>query len=392
MSTTFYLVDRLDLSGKVKGLIDLVSHLDPARYRAIVCTLSEGDGILAARLRSAGAQVLSVPGRDGLNFGIVLRLVHLLYQYRPDVVHCYNPRPIVYGGLAARLLRIRGVIGSLSAFACQVPDRSYPFRPQRFHTESRRDIYRNRLASHLMRYLVAVSPALGERFFRFNRLPAGKLRVIPYGTDLDAFWRYTTDDTVALRRQMGFGPHDIVIGSVGRLVEEKDYPTQLQAFALAVREVPQLRMVLAGDGRLRRSLEQLTHGLGVQDRVRFFGLCENVPLFIRSLDLFVLASKFEAFGLALVEAKAAGLPIVATEINEIPEILSHGRSGLLVPLGNPEKFAAAFVRLARNPDLRGALAQQALQEAREGHSLQVVVRRYQELYDEVRGVGDATVG
>jgi glycosyltransferase involved in cell wall biosynthesis len=392
VSTTFYLVDRLDLSGKVKGLIDLVSHLDPARYRAIVCTLSEGDGILAARLRSAGAQVLSVPGRDGLNFGIVLRLVHLLYQYRPDVVHCYNPRPIVYGGLAARLLRIRGVIGSLSAFACQVPDRSYPFRPQRFHTESRRDIYRNRLASHLMRYLVAVSPALGERFFRFNRLPAGKLRVIPYGTDLDAFWRYTTDDTVALRRQMGFGPHDIVIGSVGRLVEEKDYPTQLRAFALAAREVPQLRMVLAGNGRLRPSLEQLTHALGVQDRVRFFGLCENVPLFTRSLDLFVLASKFEAFGLALVEAKAAGLPIVATEINEIPEILSHGRSGLLVPLGNPEKFAAAFVRLARNPDLRRALAQQALQEAREGHSLQVVVRRYQELYDEVRGVGDATVG
>src|ERR1700682_4735971 len=128
-ATVLYVVDALGLGGKTKSMVDLACNLDPARYRAVVCTFTEEGGILPERLRLHGIPLHTVPCADGLNFGMVARIAPLIWKVRPAVVHCYNPRPIVYGGIAARLMGVRGTVGSLSAFACQVPDRTYDFLP-----------------------------------------------------------------------------------------------------------------------------------------------------------------------------------------------------------------------------------------------------------------------
>ena len=184
---------------------------------------------------------------------------------------------------------------------------------------------RNRLAAaidavHRRRVAVAGSAVLSVQP-RAAREASGD----PYGADLRAVDRVTAERVSELRRQLGFRSDDVVIGSVGRLVEQKDYPTQLRAFALAAARVPSLRMVIAGDGPLRSMLEQLARELAIADRVRFLGNWDDVPALLRSVDLFALASKFEPFGVALLEAKAAGLPIVATAVNEIPEIVRRRR-------------------------------------------------------------------
>jgi glycosyltransferase involved in cell wall biosynthesis len=287
---------------------------------------------------------------------------------------------MLYGGLAAGAVGIRATVGFLSAFACQVPDRAYEFLPQPLATASRRNVYRNRIAAALMRAIVTVSQPLGDRFCRYNRVPAEKLHVIGYGVDVDAVDRVPASRATALRRSLGFGPVDIVIGSVGRLVEQKDYPTQLRAFAVAAAHVPSLRMAIAGDGPLRSALEGLAHDLRVGDRVRFLGNQDDVPAFLRSVDLFALASKFEPYGVALLEAKAAGLPIVATAVNEIPNIITDGESGVLTPPENPAYMASAFAALARNSNLRSRLGARARVEAGR-HNLSAVVDAYEALYD-----------
>jgi len=142
-----------------------------------------------------------------------------------------------------------------------------------------------------------------------------------------------------------------------------------------------LRMVVAGDGPLGEPLRTLARELGIQDRVVFLGLCERVPTVMRALDIFVLASKFETFGVVLLEAKAAGIPVVATDINEIPEIVRNNQDGLLFPSGDVQKLASAFVNLAKNPELRRSLGQQALADVATRYSLQSVVGRLQGLYD-----------
>src|SRR4029079_2882476 len=161
-----------------------------------------------------------------------------------------------------------------------------------------------------------------------------------------------------------FRSDDVVIGSVGRLVEQKDYPTQLHAFALAAPRLPHLRMAIAGDGPLRATLEQMTHDLAIADRVRFLGDHDDVPTLLRSADLFAMSSRFEPFGVALLEGKAAGLPIVATAVNEIPNIIADGESGLLTPPENAANMAALFVKLAQDGDCRARLGARARTEAR----------------------------
>lgn len=394
--TVLYVMDTLGLSGRTKGIIDLALHLDPARYRPVFCSLGEEVSELAERLRERAIPIEVLPLGPGLRPEGVLRLAGLMRRHRIGVVHPVNPRPLLYAGLAARALGIRAAVGSLSAFACQTPDRQYAFLPHELVNRGRRQALRNQLACALMQNVVAVSDELGERFCRFTAAGAGplagpvyrglrrRMRAISYGIDLGPYRAVGPAEIAELRALAGAGPGDVLIGSVGRLVEQKDYPTQLRAFALAAREEPRLRMVLAGDGPLRGEIEALAAELGVADRIRLLGHWVRVPALLRALDAFVLASKFEPYGVALLEAKCAGSAIVATGVNEIPKILGQGATGMIVPAGAPDRMAAAFVRLARDEGFRRALAGRALAEAEEAHSIQAVARAYQALYDRAR--------
>ena len=111
-----------------------------------------------------------------------------------------------------------------------------------------------------------------------------------------------------------------------------------------------------------------------------------MPLLLRALDVYVLASKFEPYGVAVLEAKAAGTAIASTNVNELPEIIRDGVSGLLAPAGCPEALAELFLRLAGDPELRRRLGEQAQREAQEENDIQVNFSRYQQLYDQARGL------
>lgn len=394
--TVLYVMDTLGVSGRTKGYIDLALHLDPRRYRPVFSSLGEESSTLADGLRERSVPIEVTPLRPGLRPEGVWKLTALMRRHRVRVVHAVNPRPMLYAGLAARLLGIRSTVGSLSAFACQTPDRTYRFLPQELVNRGPRQALRNQLACRLMRNVVAVSDDLGERFCRFTSDPAAPLRLlgyealcrrmraIAYGIDLAPYGTAAPAEVEALRTRAGADRDTVLVGSVGRLVEQKDYPTQLRAFAIAARAEPRLRMVLAGDGPLRPAVEAQLRELGVADRVVLLGNWTRVPELLRALDVFVLASKFEPYGVALLEAKCAGAPIVATSVNEIPKLLEEGVTGLLVPPEDPEAMARAFTRLAGDAALRRALGEGALADARKKHSIEAVAEAYQALYDEPR--------
>jgi len=388
-----YIMDTLGLSGRTKGYIDLALHLDPQRYKPYFCSLGEETSELAERLRARDVPIEVLPLPDGLRPDGVWQLAKLIRRLGIDVVHPINPRPLLYAGLAARLCRLHAAVGSLSAFACQVPDREYRFLPQELVNRGRRQALRNQMACRLMHHVVAVSDELGERFCRFTAQAVGpiaglgyrglrrRMHTISYGIDLAPYRAVTAREVAELRAELGAGADTVLIGSVGRLVEQKDYPTQLRAFALAARADPRLRMVLAGDGPLRASIEKHAAELGITDRLVLLGHWVRVPALLKALDAFVLASKFEPYGVALLEAKCAGSAIVATAVNEIPKLLSDGVTGLIVPAEAPGPMAEAFLRMARDAALRRSLAQRAFAEAENKHSIDAVARAYQALYD-----------
>jgi glycosyltransferase involved in cell wall biosynthesis len=293
---------------------------------------------------------------------------------------------MLYGGLTARLLGVPGAVGTLSAFACTTPDDDFTYLPQPLLSSSWRNRVRTRAACALAGSVVAVSPKLGQRFCHYNGVNPKRMRVIPYGVDLDRFDRVTADAVAAFRARWQVPAGAVVVGSVARLIDVKDYDTQLRAFALAAARVPELFMLIVGDGPLRASLEELARTLGIAERVRFTGHSNEVPVALRSLDIFVQASKFESYGVALLEAKASGAAVVATRVNEVPEILGEGTLGRMVPVGKPAIMADVLVELGTDKAAREALGSRAAQEARTRHSLKGFVNSYERLYDELRGL------
>jgi|RhiMetdeSRZDD1v2_1073273.scaffolds.fasta_scaffold04266_5 glycosyltransferase involved in cell wall biosynthesis len=391
-----YLVDSLGLSGKTKAMVDLIAGLDPGRFGADVVSFDTEETGLDRRLGGLGVAVTRIPCPDRLNLGVVARLGNLVRRLRPDVIHCYNPRPMLYGGIVARLARVRAVLGTLSAFACLTPEGNYPFLPQKLFSASPRNRLRNHAVSRLMRAIVTVSPSLGRGFCRYNGIDERRLRVVPYGVDVARFAAVSAEQTAAFRARLGLAPDAVVIGSVGRLVEQKDYPTQLRAFALAAARHPGAVMLLVGDGPLRAEMEGLVQSLGIAERVKFAGHSDEIPIALRSMDVYVMASKFEPYGVALLEAKAAGTAIVATRVNEIAEILSDGEPGgplgVLVPPADPAAMAEAFVALASDGARRRDLGARASRDTAVRHSLPAAIDTYQNLYDELRGVIAKEVG
>lgn len=188
-----------------------------------------------------------------------------------------------------------------------------------------------------------------------------RFTVIPTGLDVAP---YKEADGSALRAKWGW-PDDKVIISVGRLAEEKNWTTLLQAFALAQKEQPKIRLVLVGDGPQAQALQQLSGELGITERVLFAGRVpfEQVPTYLKAADLFSFASVTETQGLATLEAMAAGLPVVAVAASGTQDIVDDGVQGLLVQ-NDPGDLAKGIVRLVEKPSLMSRFKSAALRKSR----------------------------
>ena len=190
---------------------------------------------------------------------------------------------------------------------------------------------------------------------RFRIAPAAKVAVIPLGLELD--------DLLAMdrpsrewRTELGWTEDEFVVGFVGRIVPVKDVPTLLHAFAALVASVPQARLLLVGDGECREQMQSVTRSLGLSELVRFAGWQLDLKRVYGAMDVVALTSRNEGTPVALIEALAAGRPVVATMVGGVPDVIQDGDTGLLVPPGDTDALAAALGRMAREPALRGRLA------------------------------------
>ena len=378
-------VDGLGLSGKTRALVNLALGLDRQRFMPTVLSFDVDDVPLTNELRHHDIRVLREPLGVGLRPTRVWRMARLIRKIRPDVVHCYNPRAMLYGGAAAHLCGIKATLGTLSAFACLVPDREYSFLPQDLMTRTYRNRMRNRIIARLMRRLTVVSADLGAAFCSYNQIPVSSLCEVPYGVSLGeppgSPSRSATRHRI--RSELSLAEDHLVVMSVGRLVEQKDYPTQLRGFAEAARQESRLRMVLVGDGPLRARLEALVEELGVRSHVLFVGYRSDVGPLLQAADVFTLTSIFEPLGIAILEAKANGTPILAAAVNEIPRLLAAGHAGRLVAAGSSSDYATQLLDMVGNPATCASMAERAYAEARENHSLVAMIDAYQRLYDQI---------
>jgi glycosyltransferase involved in cell wall biosynthesis len=211
--------------------------------------------------------------------------------------------------------------------------------------------------------------------------PRDRIEIIPNGVELGDFVPVLPPD--AARRAARLPEHGPLIVSIARFHPVKDQATLVRGFARALAQVPEARLILAGDGPLKSALEQLARELRVADRVHFLGVRTDVPLLLQAADVFCLTSLSEAASLTVLEAMAAGRPIVLTDVGGNPELVRNEHEGLLVPRGDAAAVGNAIVRLLSDRRLAERLAAAAASRVRQEYPLSATIGRYYELYEEL---------
>jgi sugar transferase (PEP-CTERM/EpsH1 system associated) len=358
-------VRSLDTGGQEVLCARLVERLDSERYLPLVISL-QGGGWLADRLREQGFAVECLGAPEGWNPRTVTRLAELLRSRDVRVVHCHNRKALMYGGLATLLAPQARLVYTKHGVS---------------HWDGGPTALLGRYLMRRARAVVAVSDDIARGVTAGRWADGDVLHTILNGVDLQQFT--PSPERWRTRAELGLSAGAPVIGTVARLSPEKDQATLLRAFAQVAPSCPEARLLIVGDGALRGSLEALAAELSIQDRTLFVGERTDIPRLLGAMDVFCLPSLTEGTSLTLLEAMATALPVVATAVGGTPEVVSDGRTGLLVPPSRPELVAKALGELLRRPELREQMGRTGRSVVAARYSMEAMIGRYTGLYEQI---------
>ncbi len=358
------LTTELRMGGAERVVCDLARRLDKARFDPAVAAL-DGRGPLADRLRAAGVPVYGLGAHRPVQvFGAIQRLTGLLRTERPALVHTHLIHATVVGRLAAARL------GLPTVATVHIAERRR--RPWHFRLD--------RWTGRWCAAWTAVSAAVADFHARRTGIARGRFEVIHNGIDLD---RMTPSaDRGAARAALGLDREALTVGAFGRLDPQKGLDIYLEAVARLAPRHPGVQFVLAGYGPEEARLRERMARPDLAGRVRFLGRVDNPAELYHALDVLAFPSRYEGFGLVLVEAMACGVPTVAAGVDSVPELAGADRAALLVRPENPEALAEAISRLLDAPERRARMAAAARERA-QAFDVRAMVTRYQDLYARV---------
>jgi glycosyltransferase involved in cell wall biosynthesis len=245
---------------------------------------------------------------------------------------------------------------------------------------------RNALGCWQSAAVVTGSEERRAHFIAENFVPARKVVRIPFGTDLSRF-HPDPQSREAVRRELGIDPEVVLIGAIGHFGPEKGIDLAIRAFqALRQRAVSRpVAMVVFGDGPNRPEIEKLASlSSGSPGIIRLAGFRQDIDRCMTALDVLLHAPRLEAFGLVIIEAMATGLPVVASRLGGIPDLVRHGQTGFLADPSKSESLAAALQQLLSDPALLGSMGAEARRVALAEYGRGLYVRRHLELYEKLR--------
>jgi glycosyltransferase involved in cell wall biosynthesis len=353
-------------AGAEEHILTLLRELDRNRFRvALVCSPE-----CAEKLRPdlpEDVRLVPLSFENPYNAGAAVRFARVLRDLRVDILHSHLFR----ASLAA----------SPVGWACGVP---VILETPHVREGWRRGLVKghylvDRMAGRFVDHYIAVSEANARYLTQEKRLPAHKVHVIHNGSDLRKFGPERSA-TQAIRQSLGFAETDPVLLALGRLEPQKGHRFLLEAHARVLREFPAARLVCAGEGALRRELEEESVRLHTQKSVRFVGFQSNVADWLSMANISVLPSLFEGLPLVAIESLAAQCPMVATAVDGTTEVVVHEQTGLTVPPGDSQALAEAILRLLRDRALGQRLALAGRQWVLEHFSQEQQIEQTQKLY------------
>jgi glycosyltransferase involved in cell wall biosynthesis len=351
---------QLDLGGLERLLLDFAGHVNARDFDLQFICLN-GGGAIAKQLELMGSKVSWLPAASGPRLHMVARLSEIFSESRVQIVHTHNNGPLIHAAPAARLVGAK-VVHTRHGQGMGTS------RPQQVLV---------RAASHLIDRFVCVS-ADSARIATREGLCPQRISVIRNGVDLGQFEYHGPNRE---------GP--VVV--VARLTPEKDISSLIRATALVVRDHPQMRLRIAGDGPARVELQNLVDELNMRQHIEFVGVVKNVSRLLQSASLFVLPSLSEGLSLSILEAMATGLPVIAMRVGGNPEVIIEDRTGLLVSPGDAFELAEAISRLLGDPVRARCLGAAGRKHVECHFDVRQMIDRYEGFYRQIiRSRGSAS--
>jgi glycosyltransferase involved in cell wall biosynthesis len=350
------LISTFKVGGAEALALDIARRAGRARFQPLAYALRV-TGEMEERFRDAGIETRVIAAREGhgLDFRAIFRLIRTLRRDGVHVLHCHNRASHIYGAFAAKLAGIPVVICTRHAAPTIYATRGRP-------------VPLERLAIPMTDWFAAVTREVLDTAMRYGRLPAKRSSVIPNGVDLS---RFESDgdappetDLICVARLSPEKRHDLLLAALRRLGDLGLRPT----------------LTLAGDGPARPSIEARVREFGLSGQVRLLGTRKDIPELLRSAGTFVLASDTEGLPITIIEAMAAGKPVVATRVGGVPDVVRDGETGFLVPPDDVERLARALERVLRDDAMRGEMGRAGRLVARDDFDIAETVLRYEALY------------
>ncbi len=359
-----HIVPMLSPGGAERVAVHIVRGLNRQRFEPAVISFTGRLGCdLDSLLEDAGVEVLYLGKQPGFDHRMYYRLPPVLKECRPDIVHTHLH--VLRYALPFLLLCTKS---SLLHTVHNLAEREIEPRL--------RWLQRYALNHGVVPVAVAEEVAISlRRLYGIHRC-----QVIPNGIPTDRYARPKIP-CKEWRAREGFGENDALFVCVARFAPQKNHALLLRAFAQGPASEANAHLVLVGEGILREQLEMQTKNLGLASQIHFLGLRSDIPDVLNAMDVFVLSSDYEGNPLSVMEAMAAGLPIVSTAAGGVPDLCASGKEGFIVPPGDVQALSDAMTSLLGNRELRQTLGMAAARRARENFDVSTMVQGYEGLYE-----------
>jgi sugar transferase (PEP-CTERM/EpsH1 system associated) len=362
-----YLVDNFAEGGAANVVFHLISALDKNRFVPVLGCL-DGVGLLGERLKKAGVTVEFLARRPGLDTGLFGRIIRLIRKEKIDLIHAHQYAAFFYGSLAALSTGFRNILFTEHG-------RIHPdfVRPKR--------VMVNKLVIPFIPPVVAVSRSVQNSLVCYEKIPRKRIKIVVNGIDLKRF--QTKGVRKVIRENFGISQTESVIAIVARLCDYKNHENLIRSLAIAHQKNSHIKLLIVGDGPMREELETLTGNLGLKSKVIFTSVRQDIPDILNAVDMVALCSYYEGTSITILEAMAAGKPVIASRIAGNPDVVKDQKTGILVSPDDPKEIAGAVIRLAGSPDLRKEMGQAGYRRCLKYYTVERMAGEYQNLYSRI---------
>jgi glycosyltransferase involved in cell wall biosynthesis len=358
-------IPSLNNGGAEMLAIRTSEHLDAAIFQPMICSLSD-EGPLRSLVQEKNIPLFTLDKKAGKDFGLAGRLRRLIKDERPDIIHSHNLGPLLYAALACLFM---------------------PGRPIRVHSEhinmeteltsSSRHRIMQRVLFRSLDGCIAIAEHLARHLnqkFIFKH----PIEVIPNGIDIHVRDRKTYFGN--LKNELGISSDTYLVGNISALRPQKDHLTLIRAAELLKADCPDIRFAIAGDGESMELLRHEISRMGLDNVVMLLGYRADVHNLLHGFDLFVLPSLYEGLPLCLLEAMAAQLPVITTDVQGNNELVRHEIDGLLFPARDARALALAIKRLHDDPGHAAALARHGRETVEKEYAFERMIGKYEAYY------------